>query len=101
VESAGPKGILRVERIGGVAGFGGTRSRIRSRGEIEFDALSVADRAAVERLFLARGKKKVPQSPDAFSYRITRESSRGSETVEADEADVPVALMRCIKDELE
>jgi len=44
---------LLVERLGGLAGLGGPRSRIRSCGELDLKSLSAADRRAVANLFLS------------------------------------------------
>jgi hypothetical protein len=90
---------LRVERIGGLAGFGLPGSRLRSVGEVEPGALSGADRAAVESLF-APGRPAAAPAPDEFVYRITRRGARGDETVEVAEHDVPEVLRDCVSDEL-
>ena len=91
---------LHVERIGGLAGFGGIGSHVRSQGRIEVDALSTTEQQAVESLFQARAK--APDSPvrDGFRYKISRTTAAGTETVEAPESAVPAALARCVKDEL-
>jgi hypothetical protein len=39
--------------------------------------------------------------PDGFRYRITRQTSKGPQTVEVPENSVPTALKNCVKDELE
>lgn len=91
---------LHVERIGGLAGFGGPRSRIRSRGEIDVATLSNADRTVVERLFRSHGQSQPAQARDTFRYRISRTTAAGVETIEAPEDAVPAALSQCVKDEL-
>jgi hypothetical protein len=91
---------LQVERIGGLAGFGVARSRIRSRGEIDTAALSTADQHAVERLFQSGGKAGSAQARDTFRYRISRTTPEGVETVEAPEDVVPAALSQCVRDEI-
>ena len=92
--------VLTVERLGGLAGFGLPGSRIRSRGTLPAASLSASDQAAVEDLFRSRGGGLSP-APDAFRYRISRETSAGRETVEAPESAVPPALRASVKDELE
>jgi Emfourin len=92
--------ILRVERIGGLAGFGGVNSHVRSRGQLEIAALSAAEQQAVEALFQSHGKEKASQMRDGFRYKITRITSAKSETIEAPESVVPVALVQCVKDEI-
>jgi hypothetical protein len=91
---------LRVERVGGLAGFGGLHSHLRSHGEIDLAALSPADQRAVERLFQSQGKAKPSQARDTFRYRISRATPEGVETIEAPEEVVPAALSQCVKDEL-
>jgi hypothetical protein len=90
---------LHVERIGGLAGFGGARSHVRSRGEIDTAALSAKDQQAVERLFRSRGKAKSSKARDSFRYRISRDTPEGVETVEVPEEVVPAALSQCVTDE--
>ena len=70
---------LQIERIGGIAGFGGPH--LKSRGEVRLAELSPADRQAVESLF-ADPQHVMPAHPgeaDAFRYHpmIPRSSSRG------------------------
>lgn len=91
---------LHIERIGGLAGFGGVRSHVRSHGEIDTASLSGEDRGAVEALFQSQGKEKPSQARDTFRYRISRTTPEGVETIEAPEEMVPAALSQCVKDEL-
>jgi hypothetical protein len=95
--------VLKVERVGGFAGFGGPGSHIRSQGEIDSAALADADRARVEALF-ERGAAAAAgaASPvrDGFSYRITRQTAAGAETVEVPESVVPAAVAQSVRDEL-
>ncbi len=91
---------LHVERIGGLAGFGGTRAHIRSHGEIDLATLSTADQKAVEGLFKSKGKTPPSQARDTFRYRITRTTAEGVETIEVSEEGVPAALCHCVQDEL-
>jgi hypothetical protein len=92
--------ILHVERLGGLAGFGGTGARIRSHGEIDTAAFSPAELRAVESLFRSHGRAKASSVRDGFRYRISRTTSDGVETIEAPEAVVPEVLAQCVKDEL-
>ncbi len=91
---------LHVERIGGLAGFGGTRSHIRSHGQIDAATLPAAEAKAVEALFQTHGQSEDSQVGDGFRYRISRVTSAGTETIEAPESAVPSMLMQCVKDEL-
>jgi len=96
---------IHVERLGGIGGFGGARSHIRSEGEIDLAKLGVADLQSVERLFDSKGQSLapqagLPQTRDAFRYRIRRTTPEGVETVELSESDVPAVVSQCVKDEL-
>ena len=91
---------LEVERIGGLAGFGGTRSHVRSRGEIDLTDLSAAEQSAVESLFQSGGKPKPSEMRDGFHYRITRTTSKGVETIVAPEEAVPATIRGSVKDEI-
>ena len=88
---------LKIERVGGVAGFGGPH--LKSRGELALSDLSPADQKTVESLFA--DPKKVPAThpgqADAFSYRITR----GAHTIEIPEHAVPATIKNSVKDVLE
>lgn len=92
--------ILRVERVGGLAGFGGSNSRLRSQGQVDLAALSAQDREAVDALFRSGPETESSQLRDGFRYRISRTTLSGTETVEASESRVPTALAQCVKDEL-
>lgn len=94
--------LLSVERTGGLAGFGGPGSHLRSRGQIRYDQLSLADRQTVDALFSARGKpaSDLPAVADGFAYKISRTIGKRTETIAVPEARVPAALMACVKDEL-
>jgi len=90
---------IAVERLGGFAGFGGPGSHLRSRGEIEIDRLSAADRNAVDALFATRLARSTP-TPDAFRYRLTRHVGDAVHVTEVAEEHVPAALRDCVSDEL-
>jgi Emfourin len=91
---------VKVERMGGLGGFGLPGSRLRSRGEIDTDHLSAADRQAVDALF--EGSAQPGSSkPDAFRYRLTcHDDTGGTRTVEAAQDQVPQSLQDCAQDEL-
>jgi hypothetical protein len=91
--------ILHVERIGGLANFGGARSRVRSHGKVDTSALSATEQKAVESLFKSQAGSEPVGTADGFRYRITRTTDGESETVVAPESDVPVAIASCVKDE--
>jgi hypothetical protein len=91
--------VLHVEKLGGIAGFGGSRARIRSRGQIDSAALSAADQKAVDSLFQTGGVSAPEEGADYFRFRISRTTAAGTETIEAPESRVPAALASCVKDE--
>jgi len=91
--------ILHVERLGGLANFGGTRSRVRSHGKVDTAALSATERKVVESLFESQGESEPPGMADGFRYRITRTTDAGTETVVAPESAVPATIASCVKDE--
>jgi hypothetical protein len=88
---------VKVERVGGLAGFGGPR--LKSAGEVAMSALSAADRKVIEAMF--RGPARAGAGkPDGFVYRITRHSGGVMKTVEVSEERVPEAIRKCIKSTL-
>ena len=91
---------VHIERLGGFAGYGGPASRIKSKGSVSLGDLSTADRKRVDDLFKAKGKTPPPK-PDAFHYRITRQTPAGEEVTLAPEELVPEALRNSVKDTLE
>ena len=88
---------LKIERVGGVAGFGGPH--LKSRGEVTLSDLPAADQKTVESLFADPGKVSAahPGQADAFTYRITR----GGKTIEVPEHAVPSTIKNSVKDVLE
>ena len=94
--------VIKIERFGGLAGFGLPGSHVASRGEIRSSDLSAPDQQAVEALFkrYGKGKKQGRESlvRDDFRYRISR--GDGEQTIEVPELEVPAALIQCVKDEL-
>ena len=92
--------VLKVERLGGLAGFGNPGSPLKSRGELALADLAAADREAVDALFAGRGGKRAGV-PDGFRYRLTHVSARGERTIEVHEAAVPAAVARCVRDTLD
>ncbi|HET7063234.1 MAG TPA: protealysin inhibitor emfourin [Rudaea sp.] len=88
---------MKVERVGGLAGFGGPR--LKSAGEVAISALSAADRKVIEAMF--RGSARAAAGkPDGFVYRITRHSGGVTKTVEVSEERVPEAVRKCVKSTL-
>jgi hypothetical protein len=94
-------GKVKVEKIGGLAGFGLPGSKLKSTGETAIAALSAADRAWVEALFQKpRPSQDAGNERDTHRYRITRTKSGRDQTIEVPEALVPHALKACVTDKL-
>jgi hypothetical protein len=94
-------GTLKIERVGGLAGYGVSGSRVKSSGEQAVSALSTADQASVESLFRnPKGQQGSGLERDAFRYRISRVINGKNQTVEVPESAVPPALMTCVSDKL-
>ena len=89
---------LKIERIGGLAGFGLPGSRLTSKGDLALTDLSESDRSAVDALFDSPVKPR--SMPDGFRYRITRQTPKGPKTVEVTEDRVPMSVRNSVKDEL-
>ena len=97
-------GLIKIEKIGGLGGFGGPH--LKSYGERDVAELLLAARTALNLLFSRRKGKllKLPnnmQIRDGFNYRISRETEAGIETIVVPESMVPAALIACIKDSIE
>ncbi len=84
-----------VERLGGLAGFGGPGGRLTSTGRLDFAALSAADQQGLTALFAKPGAKSKPVA-DGFRYRITWQGK----AVEVAEDRVPAVLRDCVVDRL-
>ena len=94
-------GILKVERIGGLAGFGGAGSRLKSEGQMQFSALSPADQQQIETMFKMRTKAGSSQIRDGFRYRISRGGGAAGDVIEVSEDKMPAALKACVKDRID
>jgi hypothetical protein len=92
---------VKIEKIGGLAGFGLPGSRIKSRGETAISALSRADQAWIEASFQKPpGSQEAGNERDTHRYRITRTENGRDQTIEVPEAQVPHALKACVTDKL-
>ena len=83
---------VEIERLGGLAGFGSPRSRLRSTGKVALDKLSRAERDMLEALFDGGGTASPAGEADAFRYRLTKQGKSGPQSVEVAEQDVPATL---------
>ena len=90
---------IDVERLGGLAGFGGPGSRLQSRGSVEISTLSARDRRAIDSLF-AQTASASGVTPDGYIYRLTRHTEAGPESIEVAEQHVPPALRAATKDRI-
>ena len=87
-QSEGAMNTLKIERIGGLAGFGLPGSKVQSN---QFRRFLTADQASVEALF-QNPPLREEQQRDAFRYRITRTVKGNKQTVEVPESAVPARL---------
>ena len=90
--------FVDVERLGGLAGFGGPGGRLRSHGRVHPARLADADRRTIEALFTT--PPPAAAMPDAFRYRLTRLTPQGPQSVEVPESAVPQAVREAVRDEL-
>ena len=96
-----PNRILKIERLGGFAGFG--MGHLRSDGEIDLDGLPEEERLAIEKL-LAKGRGSdgggKSATRDGFRYRITWDEDGESCSVELEEGEAPERVRAAVKDRL-
>lgn len=90
--------ILRIEKLGGFAGFGGPN--LKSEGECALADLSPADQERVEALFRNRTGSRLRPAADGFRYRITRSCEGAVQSVEVPEELVPQPLIASVRDSL-
>lgn len=97
---------LHIERLGGLAGYGLPRARLRCTGTVDSATLPAATQAAVAQLFAAPRHRRSPavgQVRDGYTYRLTRPSATSGaadEVVEVVEAALPPELLASLHDEL-
>ncbi|RTL56093.1 MAG: hypothetical protein EKK37_16560 [Sphingobacteriales bacterium] len=91
---------LKVERLGGIGGFGGNMSHLRSVGEVDLAKISDEDKKIIEALFELHKNSGESLNRDNFRYRITRKTAAGTESIEAEEDKVPTVIKQCVKDEI-
>ena len=94
-----PIGLVKVEKLGGFAGFG-AGSHLRSDGEIDLRQLPEPDRAAIERLLAEPRPATASPSRDAFRYRLTWTSEGETRSVEIDESEAPAVVRSAVTDRL-
>jgi Emfourin len=91
---------IKVERLGGLAGFSLPGSHVRSGGELSTSKLSPADQRALDALFQGSGRAASPK-PDGFIYRITKKVGNTQKTIEVPEDGVPEAIRNCVTNTLD
>jgi hypothetical protein len=94
---------VRVEQLGGFAGFGG--AHLKSSGVVKVSSLSDSDRSALAALFESRRTRGPdtpgPEAADQLRYRLTRVTPSGEETVEAGEAEVPATVKASVSTKID
>jgi hypothetical protein len=91
---------LKVERVGGFAGFGLPGSALKSVGQLPLSALSADDLKQVNAMF-SEIKPSYLVKPDEFQYRITRMVANEPQTIEVPETHVPMPIRKCVRDSLD
>jgi len=89
-----------VEKLGGIAGFGGPSARIRSTGRIEFSSLVETDQQFLMNLFAHKPELNQKLCPDELKYRITTGSDERQMAIELPESLTPSFIKKCVRDEL-
>ena len=92
--------IIKVERVGGFAGFGS--ANLRSEGEIDLGGLADDKRREIERL-LERRKAADPAESltrDGFTYLLTWQEDGRERTLELSEGEAPESVRSVVKDRL-
>jgi hypothetical protein len=84
---------LTIERRGGLTG-------LPARADTSVSNLSPTDRAAVDTLFKAKGPFAATPGVDRFTYRITRTSAQGAQTIDVPEHLLPPDIAAQVKDQL-
>lgn len=91
---------VKVEKIGGFAGFGPS-SHLRSEGEIDLESLPELERVAVERLLSeAADGPSASLSRDVLRYRLSWEKKGRRHEVEVDESALPESVRSAAQDKL-
>lgn len=88
-----------VEKLGGIACFGGPSARIRSVGKIDDETLSEYDRALLKNLFSSDLMRNKEPGPDEFQYRITLMNDKFQKSIDLPESKTPPAIKDCVRDE--
>ena len=88
-----------VEKLGGLAGFGGPSARIRSTGTIDDHSLSLKDRDLLQNLFISERQMKFSQKCDEFMYRISKREDGSDNCIEVPESLLPDSIRNCVRDE--
>ena len=89
---------VRVEKVGGLAGFGG--AHLKSEGEIDLDHLSDDERSAIEQLLAKRATRSEGLSRDAFRYRLSWDEGGDKHSIEVGESEAPETVRAAAKDRL-
>jgi hypothetical protein len=93
-------GELKIERIGGLGGFGLPGSHLKGLGTFDPAKLSATDLSRLDNLFETGGAASPQDAADSFRYRITRQTPQGPQTIEAPHEALPEALTSSVKDTL-
>jgi len=98
-----PTEVIEIERLGGLAGFGGPLARLRSVLRLDLSQLAPAQRQALEALLDGSwGAQAGASHPDGFRYRLSRTLPGHAQplSVEVPERAVPAFVRDGMRDEL-
>jgi predicted metal-dependent TIM-barrel fold hydrolase len=91
---------LKIERIGGLAGFGTKNSHLRSIGEIDTDDLSKEDKNTIIDLFESQSNMDITPAIDTFRYKISRVTDKGIDSIEVNEEKIPATVRQFLNDKI-
>ncbi|MFM7315450.1 MAG: protealysin inhibitor emfourin [bacterium] len=91
--------VYRVEKLGGLAGFGGPLSRVKSVGQMDESALDEPVRQFLRDRFASTSSTETMGRPDEFQYKITLETSGVEKTIILPESQTPLVIRQSVRDE--
>lgn len=92
---------LKVEKIGGFAGFG-LSPNLTSSGEIDLQSLPKKEQSHMKSLLTSKEDEaafKAPR-PDGFRYRVSWTDTKGHHSREFDEDELPESVREVAQDRL-
>lgn len=91
--------VYKVEKLGGLAGFGGPFSRLKSVGQIDESAVDEPARKLLNELFASASSPEPLKKPDEFRYKITLMKNGVENSIELPESQTPLVIRQSVRDE--